>query len=333
MRAVVLREFGSIADLALADVPDPEPGPDDAVVAIHAVAANFVDLLVISGAYQFLPPRPFSPGKLPVGEVIAVGANVTRVKPGDRVLTLAEHGGYAERVNVPAAQCFVLPAGLSYVDAASMALAYDTAWFALRERGRFKPGERVLVLGATGAVGLAAVQLAKAFGATVLAGVSGMHRAAVVREAGADAVIDLSRQPVRDSLRDQVHAVTGGAGVDIILDPLGGEFFEAALRALAWRGRLVVIGFASGEIPSVKANYLLVKNIEVSGLQVSDYRKRMPELMAACLAEVFSLYQDGRLRPAPATTYRLDDFSNALTDLRDRRTGGRIVLVPDMERS
>jgi NADPH2:quinone reductase len=333
MRAVLLREFGSIAGLALADLPDPEPGPDEVVVAVRAVAANYVDLLVISGTYQFLPETPFSPGKLPVGEVLAVGAGVTNVRPGDRVLTLAEHGGYAERIKVSAVQCFVLPPGMSYVDAASMALAYDTAWFAIRERGRFQPGERVLVLGSTGAVGLAAVQLAKAFGAEVFAGVSGMDRAATVRAAGADHVIDLSQQPLRDTLRDQVGALSGGRGVDIILDPLGGEFFAAALRALAWRGRLVVIGFASGDIPSVKANYLLVKNIEVSGLQISDYRKRMPEIMAVCLEEVFSLYQDGRLRPAPATTYRLDDFSNALSDLTDRRSGTRIVLVPDRERA
>jgi NADPH:quinone reductase len=333
MRAVLLREFGSISGLALADLPDPEPGPDEVVVAVRAVAANYVDLLVISGTYQFLPETPFSPGKLPVGEVLAVGAGVTNVRPGDRVLTLAEHGGYAERIKVSAVQCFVLPPGMSYVDAASMALAYDTAWFAIRERGRFQPGERVLVLGSTGAVGLAAVQLAKAFGAEVFAGVSGMDRAATVRAAGADHVIDLSQQPLRDTLRDQVGALSGGRGVDIILDPLGGEFFAAALRALAWRGRLVVIGFASGDIPSVKANYLLVKNIEVSGLQISDYRKRMPEIMAVCLEEVFSLYQDGRLRPAPATTYRLDDFSNALSDLTDRRSGTRIVLVPDRERA
>ena len=333
MRAVLLREFGSIAGLELADLPDPKPGPDEVVIAVRAVAANYVDLLVISGKYQFLPEPPFSPGKLPVGEVLAAGTQVTNVRPGDRVLTLAEHGGYAERIKVPAAQCFVLPAGLSYVEAASMALAYDTAWFAIRERGRFQQGERVLVLGSTGAVGLAAVQLAKAFGAEVFAGVSGMDRAAVVREAGADHVIDLSLQPLRDTLRDQVNALSGGRGADLILDPLGGKFFSASLRALAWRGRLVVIGFASGEIPSVKTNYLLVKNIEVSGLQISDYRKRMPEIMAVCLEEVFSLYEDGRLRPPPVTTYRLADFSMALYDLSDRRSGTRIVLVPDVERS
>ena len=332
MRAVLLREFGSIACLELADLPDPEPGPDEVVVSVRAVAANYVDLLVIGGTYQFLPEPPFSPGKLPVGEVVAVGSRVTNVRPGDRVLTLAEHGGYAERIKVLATQCFVLPPGMSYVDAASMALAYDTAWFAIRERGRFQSGERVLVLGSTGAVGLAAVQLAKAFGAEVFAGVSNIDRAAIVREAGADHVIDLSQQPLRETLRDQVRVLSGGHDADIVLDPLGGDAFDAALRALAWRGRMVVIGFASGDIPSVKANYLLVKNIEVSGLQISDYRKRMPDIMAVCLEEIFSLYQDGLLRPARATTYRLDDFSNALSDLSDRRSGARIVLVPDMKR-
>lgn len=328
MRAVVLREFGTIADLALAEIADPEPGPDDAVVAVRAIAANYVDLLVIAGTYQFLPERPFSPGKLPVGDVIAVGANVKNVVPGDRVLTLAEHGGYAERVKVPAAQCFVLPAGLSYVDAASMSLAYDTAWFALRERGRYQTGETVLVLGASGAVGLAAVQLAKAFGARVLGGIAHMDKAQTVLDAGADAVIDLSQPDLRDALRDQIYAANGGRGADIVLDPLGGDYFAAALRALAWRGRLVVIGFAGGTIPTVKTNYLLVKNIEVSGLQISDYRKRAPDLMAACLAEIFSLYQAGRLRPSVATTYPLDDFSNALQDLHDRRSRSRIVLIP-----
>jgi len=327
MRAVLLREFGTTDGLTLAEVANPEPGPDDAVVAVRAIAANYVDLLVIAGTYQFLPERPFSPGKLPVGEIIGVGANVTNVKLSDRVLALAEHGGYAERIAVPAAQCFELPENLSYVDAASMSLAYDTAWFALRERGRYHTGETVLVLGASGAVGLAAVQLAKAFGARVLAGIARMDKAPIVREAGADAVIDLAQPELLDTLRDQVHAANGGQGADIVLDPLGGDYFAAALRALAWRGRLVVIGFAGGAIPSVKANYLLVKNIEVSGLQVSDYRKRMPKLMAACLAEIFSLYRAGRLRPPAATTYRLEDFSRALNDLRERQSRNRIVLV------
>jgi NADPH:quinone reductase len=208
-----------------------------------------------------------------------------------------------------------------------MALVYDTAWFALRDRARIQSGESVLVLGATGGVGLAALQLAKAFGARVLAGVSSLDKADLVRESGADEVIDLSRPNLRDSLREQVYAVTSGNGADIILDPLGAEIFDAALRALAWRGRLVVIGFAAGRIPTIKANYLLLKNIEVSGLQVSDYRKRRPEQMAECLKEVFALYEAGKARPAPTTTLPMSRFQDALGQIRDRKARGRVVLT------
>jgi NADPH2:quinone reductase len=218
---------------------------------------------------------------------------------------------------------------MSFGEAAAMALVYDTAWFGLRERGRIKPGEHVLVLGATGGVGLASVQLAKAMGAKVLAGVSNAAKAPSALAAGADDYIDLSQPNLRDSLREQVFANNGGQGVDIVIDPIGGDAFDAALRALAWRGRLVVIGFASGRIPDVKANYLLVKNIEVTGLQVSDYRKRMPEMMAECMREIFALYQSGKLKPAPFHTVPLGAFAASLQEIVDRRASGRIVLEPN----
>jgi NADPH:quinone reductase len=329
MRAVVVREFGSLDAAALAEMPDPVPGPDQVLINIEATAANFVDLLVIGGKYQFLPPRPFVPGKLPAGTVAAVGANVQSLKAGDRVLSLAEEGGYAEKVAVPAAQCYRLPDSMSFVDAAAMALVFDTAWFALRDRARLQPGETVLVLGATGGVGLAALQLAKAFGARVVAGISTAAKADLVLQSGADAVVDLSRSNLHDSLREQVHALTEGRGVDVILDPLGGDIFDAAIRALAWRGRLVVIGFAAGRIPTIKANYLLLKNIEVSGLQVSDYRKRKPEQMAECLREVFSLYEAGRIKPAPTATYPLGQVHDALREISDRKVRGRVVVTPN----
>jgi len=326
MRAVIVREFGPLETAAIGEFPTPAPGPQDVLLEIHATAANFVDLLVIGGKYQFLPERPFVPGKLPAGVVAKVGTGVTTLKPGDRVLAMAEQGGYGEFVAVPAAQCFRLPDRMPFVDAASMSLAFDTAWFALRDRARLQPGDTVLVLGATGGVGLAAVQLAKAMGAKVLAGVSSKDKAAIAHEAGADAVIDLSASDLRDSLRAQVYAVTDNRGADIVLDPLGGDIFDAALRAVAWRGRLVVIGFAAGRIPTLKANYLLLKNIEVSGLQVSDYRKRMPERMAACFKEIFALYEAGKVKPGPTTVVPIDKFATALADIRDRRARGRIVL-------
>jgi NADPH:quinone reductase len=327
MRAVLVREFGGIEKAALAEVPQPAPRPDEALLEIHACAVNFVDLIMMSGKYQFLPALPFIPGKLPVGVVTQAGAATQALRAGDRVLAMAEFGGYAEFVAVPESQCIPLPKSLPFVEAAAMSLVYDTAWFALRDRARLHPGETVLVLGATGGVGLAAIQLAKAFGAKVLAGVASAAKADIVRAAGADAIVDLARADLHDSLRDQVFALTNKHGADVILDPLGGDIFDAALRALAWRGRLVVIGFAAGRIPTVKANYLLVKNIEVSGLQISDYRKRRPGEMATCFDEVFALQAEGKLKPLPTTTYPLAEFATALRAVQDRSARGRIVLT------
>lgn len=328
MRAVVVREFGQPDDLKIEDIESPTPGPDEIRIDVQATAVNFVDLLVISGKYQFLPPRPFSPGKLPAGVVSKVGENVKALKPGDRVLTMAEQGGYAEQAIALASQAYRIPKEMSFTEAAAMALGFDTAWFALRERARLKTGEVVLVLGATGSVGLAAIQLAKAFGAKVIAGVSSMNKAGIVTAAGADEVIDLSVENLHDNLRRQVYELTQDRGVDVIIDSLGDRFFVPALRALAWSGRLVVVGFAAGEIPTVKANYLLLKNIEVSGLQVSDYRKRMPDRMRECFEEIFTLFEQGLVDP-PATTVRtLDDFADALIQIRDRTAKDRLVLTP-----
>jgi NADPH2:quinone reductase len=326
MRAIVVDGFGAPERLRVGEVAEPVPGPDEVLVTVHAAPVNYVDLLVVGGTYQFLPPLPFIPGKGPAGVVAALGQEVTGLRVGDRVLAMAEQGGYAEAVTVRADQCYQLPASMSFTEAASLSLLYDTAWFALRERARLEAGETVLVLGASGGVGQAAIQLAHAMGARVLAGILRPERAAVVRAAGADAVIDLSAADLRDSLRAQVYAVTEGRGADIILDPLGGAIFEAAVRALAWRGRLVVIGFAAGAIPTIRTNYLLLKNIEISGLQISDYRKRRPAQVAACFAEIFSLYEHGKVKPAPATVFSLTRAGEALAALRDRRIAGRAVV-------
>lgn len=326
MRAVVVHEFGTPESLPIEDIASPQAGPDEILIDVRAVGVNFVDLLVIGGTYQFLPPRPFTPGKLPAGQVIAVGANVTDFVVGDRVLTTAEQGGYAEQAVALAELSYKIPVALSFTEAAAMALAFDTAWFALRERGRLVEGESVLILGATGSVGLAAVQLAKAFGARVIAGVSSMSKADIVRSAGADEVVDLSADNLRDGLREQIYAVNSGNGVDVVIDSLGDRFFAAALRAMAWCGRLVVVGFAAGDIPSVKVNYLLVKNIEVSGLQVSDYRKKKPERMRECFEEIFALYEKGLVKPPATSVRRLEEFAEALGQIRDRTAKERIVL-------
>jgi NADPH:quinone reductase len=328
MKAIVLHEFGPIGSAALEDLQPPQCGTREICVEVKAVAANFVDILVMEGRYQFLPDRPFVPGKGPAGVVTAVGAEVTRFRIGDRVLAMCEQGGYAEMACADADQCYALPAAMTFQQAASLSLAADTAWIALMERGRLRAGESVLVTGATGAVGNAALQIAKAKGATVLAAVSGPAKFAAALAAGADHVIDLSQANLRDALREQVLAANHGRGVDVVIDALGGDIFDAAVRALAWRGRLVVIGFAAGRIATLKTNYLLLKNIEASGLQISDYRKRLPGLVRECFDDIFVLCTAGKLRPAPATLYPLRDYARALDDLGKRRLEGRAVLVP-----
>jgi NADPH:quinone reductase len=325
MRAVVIHEHGGPEQARFEAFADPRPAAGEVVVQVHAAPVNYVDLLVVSGGYQFLPKLPFVPGKGPAG-VVAEGSADLPV--GTRVLAMAEQGGYAERVAVPAKNCFALPDTMDFVQAAAFSLVYDTSWFALRERARVVAGETVLVLGASGGVGFASVQLARAMGCRVLAGVSRPEKGALLREAGADAIIDLSAPDLHESLRAQVHAATDGRGADVVLDPLGGDIFDAALRALAWCGRLVVIGFAAGRIPSVKANYLLLKNIEVTGLQISDYRKRRPDLTRRCYEEVFGFWSSGALTQSPVELYPMSRAAEALTRVRDRQAQGRVILLP-----
>lgn len=328
MKAVVIERFGPPGTAHLREIARPSPGEGELLIRVTYAPVNFVDDLVFSGKYQFLPERPFTPGKGPVGVVEAVGAGVAGFASGDRVIGMAESGGYAEFALVPARDTYVLPPSVSFEDAATMSLAFDTAWFALFERGRMEKGETVLVLGATGAVGNAAVQLAKARGAHVLASVSSGKSVAAVRAAGADGVIDLSRADLRESLKEQVHEQTDGRGADVVIDMLGGDIFDAAVRAVSWRGRMVVVGFAAGRIPEIKLNYLLLKNIEISGLQVSDYRKRMPALMRRAFNEILELAGEGKLVPGPRSVYPLEDFAEALDDLVARRATGRVMLKP-----
>ena len=329
MRAVVLNEYGSLDNLSLTEFADPVPGPEDIIVDVRAAAVNYVDLVIISGKYQFKSDVPFVPGKGPAGIVKSVGSDVTDFAPWDRVVAMAEQGGYAGLTPIHRNNCYHLPDSMSFTDAASMALVYDTAWFSLVERGRFTEGESVLVLGASGGVGLAAVQLVRAMGGHALAGIANPEKADLVRDAGAEAVIDLAADNLRDSLRDQVFAVTDGRGADVVIDPLGDDIFDAALRAVAWRGRMVVIGFAAGRIPSLKANYLLVKNIDVGGLQIRDYRRRHPDLTATCFEQIFALYTEGKISALPTVTHPIDDFRQALQDVQDRKVRGRIVLTQD----
>jgi len=326
MRALVIHRHGPLDNLKLETLPDPAPGPDEALVEVRAASVNFPDLLVVQGTYQNLPPTPFVPGKDLAGVVTAVGANVSSPKPGERVTAQIEYGAFAERAAVPARNCHPMPAAMSFAEGAAMGLTYLTAHFALVERGGLKPGERVLVNGAAGGVGLATVQLAKALGATVLASVSSDDKAALARAGGADHVVRTDVADLRESFRSQVFAAVGKDGVDLVVDPVGGDVFDASLRAIAWCGRIVTVGYASGRVPEVKAGLLLVKNISLIGLQVSDYRDRTPEKMRRAQAQLFALYEAGKLKPHVMKSYPLAAYREALAAVAERRVLGKVVL-------
>lgn len=327
MQALVVREHGPLETLTLMERPDPVPGAGEVLVDVYAASINFPDLLVINGTYQKLPPRPFSPGKDFSGIVAAVGAGVTRCKPGDRVSAQIEYGAYAQKCVVREQNCHVMPAAMSYAEAAAMGLVYLTAHFALVERAQYKPGEIVMVTGAAGGVGLAAVQVAKALGATVIATVSTAKKAELARASGADHIVRTDVPDLRESLRKQVAEAIGRRGVDVIVDSVGGDVFDASLRTIAWSGRLVVVGFAEGRIPQVKAGYLLVKNIALIGLQWSDYRDREPEKVSTVQQELYRWYEAGKIRPHVMAAYPLHEYQRALRAVRDREVQGKVVLL------
>lgn len=327
MRAVTVKEFGPIENASVETWPDPKPGPKEVVIDVHAAGVNFPDILVMGKLYQILPPLPFTPGKEAAGIVSAVGAEVDTCKVGDRVLALVEYGAYCEKLLTPAANCFVLPASMPMDEAAAFALTYQTAHFALVERARLQAGETVFVTGAAGGVGLACVCLAKALGAKVIAAVSSPEKAALVHAAGADGLVDVTRDNLRDSIRDQVRALTDGRGADVVMEVVGGDVFDGAFRSLAWRGRLVVLGFAGGRIPKISANSILLRNIEVSGLHWSDYREWHPEWMRRAQAHLFELYEAGKLPVSIDQAFPLEKFVDALSCLRDRKVKGKVILT------
>ena len=327
MKALRVHEHGPLENLVLDEAPDPVPKAGQVLVDVRAASINFPDLLVIGGTYQKLPPRPFSPGKDLAGIVAAVGEGLTTCKPGDRVCAQVEYGAYASKCVVPANNCHVMPAGMSFADGAAMGLVYLTAHFGLIERGRYRDGETVLVTGAAGGVGLAAVQIAKALGAKVLATVSSEAKADLVKKNGAEHVIRTDVPRLRESLRKQVFEAVGKRGVDLVIENVGGDVFDACLRAVAWSGRIVIVGFAGGRIPEVKVGYLLVKNIALIGLQFSDYRDREPEKVRRAELELFAMYEKGALKPHVMATYPIEKYRDALTVVRDRGALGKVVMV------
>ncbi len=327
MRAVVVEEFGPLENHRLKEAPDPEPGPQEVLIDIHAIGVNFPDTLMMQGLYQTRPDRPFVPGRDAAGVVTAVGEKITKVRTGDRIAVMVPIGAYAEKVVAPESRCFPLPDGVDFITGAGMTTIYNTAYVSLMIRGQFQPGETVLVLGASGGVGLAAVQIAKAKGAIVLAAATSEEKAALAKANGADHTIDLSVGDLREGLREQVFAATGGRGVDIVLDPVGGDVFDAAIRTLAFAGRIVAIGFAAGRIPEAKAGYFNVKNLTLAGVSLDLHFRYMPETMEKVVAEVMDMCVKGEIRPEITATHKLEDFQQAIALFGQRRAVGKTVLT------
>ena len=323
MRAVLCREFGSVENLELAELPLPAIAPGGVRVAVHAIGVNFADLLVVQGKYQEKPPLPFVPGFEAAGVVVEAADDVRDLRAGDPVVAMMETGAYAEEVVVPADAVVKLPAGMDFAAAAAFPVAYGTAHGALQWRARLAKGEWLLVLGAAGGVGLTAVEIGKVMGARVIACAGGAEKLAVAAAAGAEAGIDYSRENIRERVRE----ITDGHGADVVYDPVGGDAFDAALRAAAWAGRVLVIGFASGRIPQIPANLLLVKNIDAIGFFWGSYRKHRPGLVRSSLAELLAWHTQGRLSPHISHRVPLDRIGEAYRLLRERRSTGKVVIT------
>ena len=327
MRAIVAHAIGAPEDLKIEEMPDPAPGPGEVLVDMKATAVNFPDLLVIEGKYQIIPPHPFVPGKEGAGTVASVGAGVDGLSVGDRVMVQAEWGTYAEKLVLPADHCFPMPDGMGFEEAAAIGIAYQTAHFALVARAGVRKGERVLVTAATGSVGIAALQLAKAFGCTVLAGVTTMSKADVALENGADHIVDLTVENLRDSIRTQVKEACGT--VDVVLESVGGEVFDGAIRALDFDGRAVIVGFTSGEIASFRTNYALLKVISVTGVNWAAYRDRDPEWVRRVQRELFDLHGEGRIAIPVQAVLPMTEYVKAFDVIRGRQVRGKVILRLD----
>jgi NADPH:quinone reductase len=323
MRAMLCSAAGTPEDLTLGDIDLPPPGQGEVAVAVHTAGVNFADSLMIAGTYQEKPPFPFSPGLEAAGIVTEVGPGVRRVIPGDRVVALVDWGAYAAGLIARESDVFPIPEAMDFIAAASLPITYGTAHGSLTWRAKLQAGEVLLVHGAAGGVGLAAVEVGKALGATVIATARGASRLAIPTEHGADHAIDT----IDEDIRERVLEITDGRGADVIFDPIGGDIFDASLRCAAWGGRLLIIGFAGGRVPQIPANILLVKNLSALGLYWGAYRRRKPDLLAAEFAQLFAWYGRGHIKPRVSHSADLAHAAKALALLRSRQAVGKIVLT------
>lgn len=329
MRAVLCRELGAPETLVLAETPDPTPGAGEVRVDTRAMGVNFPDGLIISGQYQFKPDLPFSPGSEAAGIIDAVGPGVTGLSVGDRVIAITIHGAFAEKVVVPVERAVRMPDAMPFDEAAAFTMTYGTSYHAFRQRGGLQPGETVLILGAAGGVGLAAVELAKAMGARVIAAASSPEKLALCRQYGADATIDYGSEDLRAGIR----RVTQSGAVDIVYDPVGGPLAEPALRSLGWGGRYLVIGFAAGTIPAFAANLLLVKGSAAIGVFWGDFVRRQPDAHLRNMADLFALHGEGRLRPHISRRFPFEQTAQAIRWVMDRKALGKVVVTREAGRA
>jgi NADPH2:quinone reductase len=319
MKAVICKEFGPPEKLVVEEVPTPKAGAGQALVAVKACGVNFPDTLIIEGKYQFRPDPPFTPGGEIAGIVEEVGEGVTNLKKGDHVVAFAPFGAFAEKFLIGSMQAIPMPNGVEFVPAACASVAYGTVLYALRDRGQLKPGETLLVLGAAGGVGLAAVEVGKQMGARVIAAGRGKEKLEVCKKYGADEIIDYGSEDLKQRLKEL-------RGADVVFDAVGGPYTEAALRGINWNGRLLVIGFAAGEIPKIPINLTLLKSCSIVGVFWGGWGMRDPIASKNLMTEILEMIRDGKLRPNIYKTYPLARAGEALRDVLDRKVQGKVAL-------
>jgi NADPH:quinone reductase len=323
MKAVLCKQFGPPDSLVLETLESPRAGAGEVVLSVKAASVNFPDVLIIQNKYQFKPPLPFSPGSELAGVVKEVGAGVQGWRTGDRVMAFTTYGAFAEEVKTEASRLLPLPQNMDFVTGASFVLTYATTDHALRDRGALAAGETLLVLGAAGGVGLAAIEVGKALGARVIACASSDDKLAVCRSHGADATINYATE----DLRERIKALTAGHGPDVIYDPVGGPYSEPAFRSIAWRGRHLVVGFAAGEIPKLPLNLALLKGASVVGVFWGDFARREPARFAESVRQLTKWYAEGRLKPHVSQTFPLEKAAEALKAMAARQVKGKVVLT------
>ncbi len=323
MRAVTCHAWGAVETLKVEEIAAPTPAADEVLIDVRATSVNYADSIMVAGKYQTRPPFPFSPGLETAGVVAACGARVTRFKPGDRVMATLAWGGLAEQAVAKEAETFAIPDGMSFEEAGAFPIAYISSDVAIRWQGRLEAGETLLVLGAAGGVGLTAVEIGKAMGARVIAGASTAEKLGVAQAHGADAVVNYATE----NLTERVMALTGDEGADVCFDPIGGELADAALSALGWGGRMLLVGFVGG-VQQIPANRLLVKNRSALGCSLRYYRNQAPDKLRRSVEALMAWYREGRLKPLVSHRLPLERTVEAIKLLTDRKAHGKVVVVP-----